>query len=239
MFSKEGNTPGTPVTASGAGSSACQRRGASSCCRVSVCPKCGQHGPGATRSSASPRASVLRDGCAGWARCLHFPNQWPETPLAPGDLCISRVDCPQTLFKKERPGQWIESNRCLRLRGGEWSVCLCDHGHRDGRLRVEIPVPGDHLERVVKRLRCLRVWVSQGDPCWLTGETALCKVPKAGLERKPFPPPVSYSGCLLWREVVCALTGGCLSPVSAKGKRRKRVPLLDLRVLSLADGSGN
>lgn len=74
-------------------------------------------------------------------------------------------------------------------------------------------------------------------------------MPEAGLERKIFRPPVSYSGCLLQRGVGCALTGdrhlpgiglvGFLSPVSEKGEEEGEDALSDLRVFGLADGSGN
>lgn len=54
----------------------------------------------------------------------------------------------------------------------------------------------------------------QGDSCWRMGKTSLGKVPEAALERKIFKPPISYSGCLLRREVGCALTGNkCLPGV--------------------------
>lgn len=133
----------------GACSSACQWHRAGSYCRDSVCPKCVQHGPGATCSSASQSSSAPRGRYTGWARgSFHFPHQRPETLLAPGDLCIGRADCPRRLFQKERPGQWIESNECLGLQGGEQSASLCICGYWDGTLTVEIPVPSDELERV-------------------------------------------------------------------------------------------
>lgn len=49
------------------------------------------------------------------------------------------------------------------------------------------------------------VCMFQGDSCWLLGKTAPGHVPEAGLGRRLFKPPVSYSGCLLPREGGCAL----------------------------------
>lgn len=74
----------------------------------------------------------------------------------------------------------------------------------------------------------------QGDSCWRMGKTSLGKVPEAASERKIFKPPISYSGCLLRREVGCALTGNkclpgvdlvcCLSPMSERGRRSRGSP---------------
>lgn len=81
------------------------------------------------------------------------------------------------------------------------------------------------------------------------GKAALGKVPEAGLQREMFKPRVSYSGCLLQKEVGCARTGhqhlpdtglaGCLSHMSKRGKEKEEDSLADPGKLSVAGGSAN